>query len=80
MTYEITRDVNSLKPYFIKFLVNPINKYANIKLTINGVNNPPKIYKTNKKANGNQIEPIENQLNRKPKKPTKLGLTLVSNP
>ena len=62
MTYEITRDVNSLNPYFIKFLVNPINKYANIKLTINGVNNPPKIYKTNKKANISNEKIIDSSL------------------
>ena len=62
MTYEITRDVNSLKPYFIKFLVSPISKYANIKLTINGVNNPPKTYKTNKKANISKEKIIDSSL------------------
>ena len=62
MTYEITRDVNSLQPYLIKLLVSPINKYANIKLTMNGVNNPPKIYKTNKNANISKEKIIDSSL------------------
>ena len=59
---EITRETNSLKPYLIKFLLSPINKQANIRLTMNGVSNPPKIYKINKKATINRENIIDSSL------------------